>query len=566
VRESLVALLLDGCDEQAGAPVFKHPGLQSGERRLPERCSTTDFGWLLRLGRQALVIVHEGKDASWPMPSVWDTLPPQHDAAETALLGRRLMRPYTDDAGSASPYEAEGIARAIKTYLPAPSSKVGGVPASQLYTRLLQPALAELAWHLGALEAEPHLLEAVVAVAKATPFEARRAYRRAALALKERHPDKEFVNAELIGFIVRRALDGSLPTVKRTLGDVLRQYDKAALASLTPRRPGKPSGRVWVVVQGSEDRPSKLAWPGTELDCNDWNTICNPLELPLGTLEFTYAGSSGKPKTQTITITPTTKVVKLELPFEGYEVSVAGPAPGLKYRLDDEPELRTVGQPVFLKPGQHRFVLEERCEEGKEVTLLVEPLGRADVYLASQPRRARLVVRVTTHDGQAVTQGTVWYGNQSAPVGQEFSLPFCMPDVAIEIPGQKRLVEKIALKRDELTTLEVKLPAPPEPPRAAATMTIAWGVTGISLLGKRTLFMDVSCPPAGPPAARVWGTGPFTLDSGVCAAARFAGKIGPGGGAFRVRRLPGQPSYASARRNGVTTDSFGASSESFGIE
>ena len=56
----------------------------------------------------------------------------------------------------------------------------------------------------------------------------------------------------------------------------------------------------------------------------------------------------------------------------------------------------------------------------------------------------------------------------------------------------------------------------------------------------------------------MWGTGPFTGDSGICSAAIFAGAITDGGGVVNLAWAQGQNSYAGGSQFGVTTYSYTA--------
>jgi hypothetical protein len=56
----------------------------------------------------------------------------------------------------------------------------------------------------------------------------------------------------------------------------------------------------------------------------------------------------------------------------------------------------------------------------------------------------------------------------------------------------------------------------------------------------------------------VWGNGPYTADSNVCAAAKHAGVIDEKGGTFKVSYSDGRDSYESGTANGVTTSSYGS--------
>jgi len=71
----------------------------------------------------------------------------------------------------------------------------------------------------------------------------------------------------------------------------------------------------------------------------------------------------------------------------------------------------------------------------------------------------------------------------------------------------------------------------------------------------------------GTTAGAVWGTGVYTDDSSLAAAAVHAGVLRPGQkGVVRVTILPGQPSYEGSLKNGVTTGSWKEHPGSFRVE
>jgi hypothetical protein len=72
-----------------------------------------------------------------------------------------------------------------------------------------------------------------------------------------------------------------------------------------------------------------------------------------------------------------------------------------------------------------------------------------------------------------------------------------------------------------------------------------------------------SCACAGSATGPVWGSGIYTTDSNVCAAAQHAGAIGPGGGTAKPRSAAGCPAYVGSAANGVTTSSWGSYQGSF---
>ncbi len=67
-------------------------------------------------------------------------------------------------------------------------------------------------------------------------------------------------------------------------------------------------------------------------------------------------------------------------------------------------------------------------------------------------------------------------------------------------------------------------------------------------------------------AAAVWGSNPYTADSGLCRAALHAGMIPITGGELRVVLGPGAAAYPASLRHGVQTREFGAFRGSFTFE
>ncbi len=68
---------------------------------------------------------------------------------------------------------------------------------------------------------------------------------------------------------------------------------------------------------------------------------------------------------------------------------------------------------------------------------------------------------------------------------------------------------------------------------------------------------ECSCPD-GATSGSVWGSGPYTNDSSICAAAIHSGVISIAGGPVRVLAAPGLQSYRGSAWNGITTSNYGA--------
>jgi len=64
---------------------------------------------------------------------------------------------------------------------------------------------------------------------------------------------------------------------------------------------------------------------------------------------------------------------------------------------------------------------------------------------------------------------------------------------------------------------------------------------------------------------RVWGSGVYTTDSNICAAALHSGAIGAHGGYFTTETLQGQSSYNGSTAHGITSDNWGSYQSSFRV-
>ena len=76
--------------------------------------------------------------------------------------------------------------------------------------------------------------------------------------------------------------------------------------------------------------------------------------------------------------------------------------------------------------------------------------------------------------------------------------------------------------------------------------------------------LECKCTPALM-SGSVWGTGRYTTDSSVCAAARHAGAVASSGGEVKVYPLSGCQSYSGSTKNGITTSKWGPYQASFGF-
>ncbi len=77
-----------------------------------------------------------------------------------------------------------------------------------------------------------------------------------------------------------------------------------------------------------------------------------------------------------------------------------------------------------------------------------------------------------------------------------------------------------------------------------------------SIMPADTRSYQCMCAP-GDNTGSVWGSGPYTADSSICAAGVHAGVIDEAGGPVLIIRRPGRDSYEASTANGITTRNWG---------
>jgi hypothetical protein len=99
-----------------------------------------------------------------------------------------------------------------------------------------------------------------------------------------------------------------------------------------------------------------------------------------------------------------------------------------------------------------------------------------------------------------------------------------------------------------------------------APAAIDWYTTGDDLVPAGAIGVQVSgsCPAIGADGSgTVWGTGTYTDDSSVCAAAVHDGRVTTAGGDFTLETRDGLTAYTASTANGVTTEEYGEWDRSF---
>jgi hypothetical protein len=83
------------------------------------------------------------------------------------------------------------------------------------------------------------------------------------------------------------------------------------------------------------------------------------------------------------------------------------------------------------------------------------------------------------------------------------------------------------------------------------------GLPECGILGNGMEELTCICP-AGFVPFDIWGSGPYTADSDICAAAQHAGLIGSQGGTVRAQLAPGESAYPASLSNGIRSIEWGS--------
>lgn len=91
----------------------------------------------------------------------------------------------------------------------------------------------------------------------------------------------------------------------------------------------------------------------------------------------------------------------------------------------------------------------------------------------------------------------------------------------------------------------------------------AVAIASCSVLPGNENSYTCSCAANAGQGQGVWGSGPYTADSNLCAAAQHSGVISAKGGVIKVLRTFGLKGYAGTSANGITTSSWNSFDSSF---
>lgn len=100
-------------------------------------------------------------------------------------------------------------------------------------------------------------------------------------------------------------------------------------------------------------------------------------------------------------------------------------------------------------------------------------------------------------------------------------------------------------------------------PLVAAAQTPPPCPDNLQAFDNTTEVIECSCSAMAVTAGSVWGSGPYTTDSGACRAARHAGAVPSRGGVVRFEMVAGLARHPGSTRNGVQSMDYGPWATSF---
>lgn len=386
-----------------------------------------------------------------PLPKSLATLGlPRYAAAKPGRLGF-------------APVDARGLEALFKVLYVPPTARLGSHTAQALYDALLAPSVRMTARFIGRMEASPKLVDALLPMVRARAAAAAAAkkdvmsvyFDLSSLLFDDAWVDaSQYTAATAVGFVLRRKLDGSWPTVRRLLERVLSDYDATALALLKGGTDAL-DGRALVRFEVS---PADNPWTVNIDDARArFGETLKVAVVAQGPRVFTFTGNEGGQVEVRSTIAPAGGQVKARLERDRWAVEVTFEKTRGELRLDGKPAGSFY---LWLTPGHHVVeaggpcIVPERLE--LDVTLARRPVAPT---FAGVPLMTRLRVDLVDADGAPV-EGTWTSPAAEGVAGVETALPLCTTWLAVGWPDGTRSVSQLNLKPDTLNVVRVPRPPP----------------------------------------------------------------------------------------------------------
>jgi hypothetical protein len=186
-------------------------------------------------------------------------------------------------------------------------------------------------------------------------------------------------------------------------------------------------------------------------------------------------------------------------------------------------------------------------------------------------------IRVTPLPGQRLYRGSTRNGVTTRDFGEwgrSFSLqPFATAPAPQPAPPQQVQPAPPAPppQQAQPTPPQAQPAKPPEPAKPPVRATARPGPNDpcpatYDELANQQGPVKCMCSAEATQRGQAWGHDTYSSDSAICRAALHAGAVGARGGQVTLRPAPGQRSYPSTVRNGVTSASRGGGRMSFRID
>lgn len=566
-----VALQRFVADEKSGKAVL-------GSAPMPV-CSGDQRPWyfLSIIEDAAWLAGHKDKYGSY---NHWDIAYAERDKAFLKVFGVPLTKNRA--------YNPAAVDAIMKVLYVAPSDGRYGASAQLLYDVGFKEMMRETARELGRYTQTKGWMAAKTeklkkAIAK-DPYAVRTLYDAWANELPPPGENGEpgYADGNLVGMLMRRSLDGTLPPLLAAFGKVLKDYDPETFAVWSKGGFGVEDGKS--TVDFELDAPPGIGWLGIDVDDGKQSASApGSARLSPGKHKLTLKlqDAVGVPDvTQTIEA-PSAKPVVLKVRdgkarvFVDVENDVEG-----RYKVAGNDQW--VPGVIEVPPGAVELVPGEVTDDcmmmpPQKLTVAADEVKKIKV----KPTKATSTLHVdfVGDDGKAKVGFVIVDGKDVGKTGADIKLSTCAKQLQVLIDGKKVHEQALTLAPATTTTLPLgKKTAPPTPPTppptpfvspftAVAPPVLPSSLASIKLenadgpidysvtaerFAARGNTVKVECP-AQIKLGKVFGSGPYGVTSSICLAAVHAGLL-VRGQAGALQFTIGPPgAVKGSRENSVTS-------------
>ncbi len=478
-------------------------------------------------------------------------------------------------------YNPAAVDAIMKVLYVAPSDGKLGASAQLLYDVGFKDMVRETASEVGRYTQTKGWLAAKTERAKkmlATPNSYLRgsydAWANELPAAKPADGEEAYGDGGLVGTLIRRSLDGTLPPMLTAFGRALKDYDPETYAVWSKNGYAVNDGKVSVDLD--LDAPPGINWIGVDVDDGKQNGgIPGSLRLSPGKHKLTLKlqdAAGVADVVQTLEVPPAKPVVikvrdgkaRVVVEVEGdvdgtykvggvdqYVPGVVEVAPGAAVAFEPE---GTMGDCQMLPP--------------QKLTLAADEVKKLKV----KPTKAV----ATLHVDAAKSGFVIVDGKDVGKTGADIVVSACARQLQVLVDGKKIHEQALALAPASKTTLMAGAPPPkpatpspvtPSPFTAVAPPTLPATLSAIKLpnsdgpidysvtadvYAARGNTVKVECP-AQIKLGKVYGSGPYAVTSSICFAAVHAGLLQRGQAGALAFTIGPVADVKGSRENGVTS-------------